>query len=403
MELPSLSLSPGDKWLAVYLVAAYLNALGSAALTTIFGPSQPYLAARVDVHIDSVNWLWTFYGLAGLTGYVCSSFTFKQYVRRPAHKMAVMAFCQVFFGTLIFFFVTLARSFPTAVALAMIMRLVGSYGDGGEAGMYVYTMGPDRSRPWIMIMHTIVGVGFSIGPFIVGRYFPNDDDDGGKNYQSVCFGGNSSDVSNSTATAAAAEVDLESPWRELGAMAALFGLLYLIPILLPWPMPVHEDFAAELEGGGKAKDVFPPTPRKWLTLTLIVVYYATICGNERLFQSMQFTFGLCGPLRLSPLDAVFTDKMYNVGFTLGRVVAVFATLVLTPQVMVSAATAAIVGSSVGIAALAGVSRDVYYALTFVFGFSISWQYGSMYSFLAKHMDLVVSQWNVGTMECSFVR
>ena len=33
---------------------------------------------------------------------------------------------------------------------------------------------------------------------------------------------------------------------------------------------------------------------------------------------MQFTYGLCGPLRLSPRDAVFTDKMYNIGFTVFR-------------------------------------------------------------------------------------
>ena len=68
----------------------------------------------------------------------------------------------------------------------------------------------------------------------------------------------------------------------------------------------------------KGPSPFPPTPYAPLTLTAIVLYYASICGSERIFQSMQFTYGLCGPLRLSPRDAVFTDKMYNIGFTVFR-------------------------------------------------------------------------------------
>ena len=86
-------------------------------------------------------------------------------------------------------------------------------------------------------------------------------------------------------------------------------------------LPVYKDFAMEIDLRKDDKDadlLFPPTPYKFLTLSMIVVYYATICGNERIFQSMQFTFGLCGPLRLAPRDAVFIDKMYNIGFTLGR-------------------------------------------------------------------------------------
>jgi hypothetical protein len=34
------------------------------------------------------------------------------------------------------------------------------------------------------------------------------------------------------------------------------------------------------------------------------VFYAAICGSERMFQAIQFTFALCGPLKLNPQDAV---------------------------------------------------------------------------------------------------
>ncbi len=382
-----------EKWLYVFLAATYLNRIGGAALATIFGPSQPYIADRLGVDIDTVNWLWTVSGMSAFLGFLASSFTFKQYITQKTHKMLVFAVTNCVFGAFIFFFASI-RSFPVIVICAMTMHFINSYGSAGEGGMLVYTMGPDRSRPWIMAMHALVGVGFAVGPFIVGRYFPPAADDADdKSQYRVCMSSEEKlAADNSTSSSSDAQVDIEAPWMELGAMTGLLGLVFLVPMFLPWKMPVHQDFAMELESkrDGQKRKVFPATPYKWLTLAIIVVYYMTICGNERIFQSMQFTFGLCGPLSLSPRDAVFIDKMYNIGFTLGRLVGIGATFFLRPQVMVIAATTAVVASSAGIAAFASFNRDLYYALTFVFGFSISWQYGSMYSWLAKHMDLVVS-------------
>jgi hypothetical protein len=38
------------------------------------------------------------------------------------------------------------------------------------------------------------------------------------------------------------------------------------------------------------------------------------------YAMFQFTFGLCGPLKLPPQTAVFTDQCYSGGFMLGRYV-----------------------------------------------------------------------------------
>jgi hypothetical protein len=43
------------------------------------------------------------------------------------------------------------------------------------------------------------------------------------------------------------------------------------------------------------------------------------CGIERIYQPMAFTFGLCGPLDLSPPAAASTDSFYNGGFMCGRI------------------------------------------------------------------------------------
>ncbi len=56
----------------------------------------------------------------------------------------------------------------------------------------------------------------------------------------------------------------------------------------------------------------------------LVAFYTATCGSERLFQGMEFTFGLCGPLALHPKDAVLTDQFYNGGFMLGRLLSILA-------------------------------------------------------------------------------
>ena len=55
-----------------------------------------------------------------------------------------------------------------------------------------------------------------------------------------------------------------------------------------------------------------------VSIVLIVVFFAASCGSERLYQAIQFIFAMCGPLRMDPKDAVFTDECYNGGFMVGR-------------------------------------------------------------------------------------
>ena len=69
-----------------------------------------------------------------------------------------------------------------------------------------------------------------------------------------------------------------------------------------------------------------------IVLTIIVFYMAS-CGSERLFQTLEFTFGICGPLHLEPKAAVITDDCYNGGFFLGRLTSVLAVKLMTPKLM----------------------------------------------------------------------
>ena len=71
-----------------------------------------------------------------------------------------------------------------------------------------------------------------------------------------------------------------------------------------------------------------------VTLGLIMFFYFASCGSERLFQSLEFTFGLCGPLNLPASKAVITDTCYNGGFFVGRMVSVMCPKIMSPKLMV---------------------------------------------------------------------
>ena len=55
-----------------------------------------------------------------------------------------------------------------------------------------------------------------------------------------------------------------------------------------------------------------------LSLIVITLFFTSIISCERIFHTMGFTYGLCGPLGLVPASAVITDKSYNGGFLIGR-------------------------------------------------------------------------------------
>ena len=48
------------KWLWIFFTIDFLNKIVSHIFITIVGPAQPFLAKKIGVQIDEINWLWTF-------------------------------------------------------------------------------------------------------------------------------------------------------------------------------------------------------------------------------------------------------------------------------------------------------------------------------------------------------
>ncbi len=65
-----MPLSQETKWCWVYVLASCCANIGQGLVTTVVGPTQPYLAKNVGVDIDTINLVWTF----GFAGYFIGAF-----------------------------------------------------------------------------------------------------------------------------------------------------------------------------------------------------------------------------------------------------------------------------------------------------------------------------------------
>ncbi len=84
-------------------------------------------------------------GYSSIPGHLLSSFTFKQRIVRPAHKLLVFAGCNLFHAAFVYTFAS-HSSFIRLIAAVATMNFVGAYGGAGSANMAIYCMGPVSQR-----------------------------------------------------------------------------------------------------------------------------------------------------------------------------------------------------------------------------------------------------------------
>ena len=82
--------SSSSKWILVYFPVSWITQFGHGLVTTVVGPTQPYLARNTGVNIDTINLVWTFGFFGYMVGSLGTSFIFKRYLRRPAAKLCFL-------------------------------------------------------------------------------------------------------------------------------------------------------------------------------------------------------------------------------------------------------------------------------------------------------------------------
>ena len=82
--------SSSSKWILIYFPVSWITQFGHGLVTTVVGPTQPYLARNTGVNIDTINLVWTFGFFGYMVGSLGTSFIFKRYLRKPAAKLCFL-------------------------------------------------------------------------------------------------------------------------------------------------------------------------------------------------------------------------------------------------------------------------------------------------------------------------
>eukprot|EP00090_Calanus_glacialis_P002229 TRINITY_DN11674_c0_g1_i1.p1 TRINITY_DN11674_c0_g1~~TRINITY_DN11674_c0_g1_i1.p1 ORF type:complete len:456 (-),score=102.67 TRINITY_DN11674_c0_g1_i1:161-1528(-) len=395
-----LGLDPdSSKWICVYFPVSWLTQFGHGLVTTVVGPTQPYLAKNTGVDIATINLVWTFGFFGYMVGSLATSFVFKEYIKSEKAKLSFLAITICITGIIMFFL-----PFTSSFALLVIARLVQIMALGAfctaDASLIVYLLGPEKSRPFTMAFHALIGAGFLAATFLVRPFLP---DSGDQDTDEICGRSNSTKAQNGVTVESTVADDVLIPtiaWPFIisGAWCVIFSIGFLILARLPYKMPRFYDSDDAVAG----KDL-PDKDIKYWKLFLVVVffYYFISCGIERIYQPMAFTFGICGPLALAPRDAVVIDSCYNGGFMFGRLVSALIAAFVTPRNMILMSLALCIGAAIFLCIHGGSNAISLYVGTAVLGFFISWQFGSCFSWVAKKKNITGRLSSIFFIGCGF--
>lgn len=382
------------KWVTAFTLVDSLNRIFYGMYVTLLGPSQPYLAHRVNVDLDTIAWIQPFANVSALMGAVVSGLVFKRHFQTSRMKLAYILGCTLLLA-LASVLPLYTRTLSTLVLVVSFRQFLALMLETPCQGMYVYTLGPHRSQAFIMMFHCTVGMGFLLGPVLIEPFFPSRSPE----YQSIC-----NQTEHSSHNSAATEEDLEAviesikwPFWIMLYGHGLCALGYLAIMISPLKMPVY--YTAPKNSDTHAAENINFSQERNTIIPIVLLYMAS-CGSERLFQTMEFTFGLCGPLRLAPKKAVVTDQCYNGGFFAGRLASVVAVKLATPKSMLQTSLGLCLISTCLLSLQADKSADLLYLCAAIFGFAISWQFGSAYSWASHYLDVVGVRASIFPIGCS---
>ena len=80
-----------SRWLLVYFPVSWLTQFGHGLVTTVVGPTQPYLAKNTGVDIATINLVWTFGFFGYMIGSLGTSFIFKEYLKKDWAKLVFLS------------------------------------------------------------------------------------------------------------------------------------------------------------------------------------------------------------------------------------------------------------------------------------------------------------------------
>jgi len=364
------------KWFYAFLPLAWSGHIGLGLALGIFGPTQPYLAMNVGTSVDHINFIWTGRSIGFCLTSVVTAMVFKKYCTKTWQKMMFLAIAEIITG--IFVICTpLAGSFPVLIGIVTIFGMSLGLFDTADNSLMVYMFGPKKSRPFTQSVHAFVGVGFVFGSLMVQPFLPETNEGD----SSVCPGEGDHVTVEYTYKIIGGLPSINWPFIIIGAWHFLTaaGMIFLGFSGLEMPSFYDKEENIEEKASSKLKNI----PRWWVYMLLVYVYYVLSCGLEGFFQSMTYTYGLCGPLKMSPSEANLLNGLYFGAFVVGRSSGIFISKMLSPSKIIIISITGCFISSIILSIFASYHKVSLYMGVVIMGFAIAFQFASGISWTAK--------------------
>jgi len=333
-------------WLSSYLPLAWAGHVCLGLAMGILGPTQPFLATQVGVPNKQINFIWTGRALGTCIAAVVTSFVFRLYFKKTWQKLTFLALGLIGIG----FFILLIPWISSFALLLSSLFFVGlSLGcfDSADNSLFVYMLGPERSRPFIQSLHAAVALGFTLGSLLVHPFLPP-----ATASNTVCQDlgllphnpllnitipynpplNVTINFSSSTPPMTTLEEehvitvisedmspshswlnkipDLAWPFIIIAFGNLITATAFLVLALLGLPMPQFYDMVSTAEDPSHSRQKTSAIRHPKLILGLSFFYFAFSCGLEAFFQSQSFTFALCGPHLFPPSEAATLTTVY---------------------------------------------------------------------------------------------
>ena len=364
------------KWFSLFFPLAWSGHTGLGLALGVFGPTQPYLAKNVSVSIATINFIWTGRSIGFCITAIIAALVFRKYCKTTANKLTFLAFSEVITG--IFLMITpFVYNFPLLISMVTIYGMALGLFDTADNSLIVYMLGPKKSRPFTQSLHAFVGVGFIIGSFLVQPFLPQEKDGD----TDVCRGTNETITDQYTPRMMGGIASINWPfiiiaiWHFITAIGMLVLGFSGIEMLSYYSDSSHEQ--------NSDTNSFTRV-RYWKTLlVMIYVYYFFSCGLEGFFQSMTYTYGLCGPLKMSAKEAALLNSLYFGAFVFGRSSGIVISRYIEPTKMILTSLLGCVAAALLLSILASTSRIGLYIGTCLMGFCVAFQFASGISWTAN--------------------
>lgn len=407
-----------ERWVTYYLLLGWSAELGNGVIQTITGPMQPYLAFNLETDTSTINLVWTLGFMGFLVGSLLTSHIFTKYLKTARLKLLTLFFVLFLTGLS-----TAALPFSNNLPLLLLSRFIQFLCYGifltGDSVLLVYTLGPEKSRPFINTLHFFISIGFLLGTFLVQPFLPETREKvcRSKELESQLISGNASlaDIhgnssvvlnelfeGNKSAELVAGNNSLAVNTEVIENMLGIQSIAWPFIISAGWCMLVSAGFlmlaTSSLEmpqfydenTNTRHKDVGLrklTRGRKHTFLVFIILFFALSGAIVRVFQSMSMTFALCGPLALASHRAALTDSFYSSGMCLGRLVSILLATRFLPSTLLCGSTVCCLAASLLLVVLAPHYAISLYCGVAIMGFFVSWQFGTGFSWTSQHMNI----------------